>query len=90
MGTDASGAILDSLFCILKLAAALISQSIQGTITEQAVKVFFINTLMAGEIFTVWIPAEFIVFHGHLSKSFTIHFLYGIISPGGDYHPRSD
>ena len=59
-------AILDAAIGVSKIAAALISQSIQGAKAEQAAKAFFIRSCMAGKIFTCTILEKFIVFHTFL------------------------
>lgn len=61
MGQKAVGAVLNSTFCITEIPAALLSQSVQGTIAEEAVKVFRIGSFVAGEIFTLFM-AEIRIF----------------------------
>ena len=55
--------VLDPIFQVGKTAAALIPQWIQGTITEQTVKILCIHPLVAGKEFAGSVLAEFIVFH---------------------------
>lgn len=58
------GAIFDPLRCIGEMTSATLPQSIQWTVTEQAVKklAFF---LVAGEVFTIGIfEVRKIAFHG--------------------------
>ena len=50
MGKDTVSADLDALFRIPEIAAALVSQGIQGAITEQAVEILRLGGLMTGEI----------------------------------------
>ena len=63
MGNQAAGAILDTLFGISKVAAALIPQRIEGAITEEAAEVFLISTPMAGKVFAGAILEEIVVCH---------------------------
>jgi hypothetical protein len=59
----AAGAILDALFYIRKIAATLITQGIQGAVTEQAAEIFRILALVAGKIFTGTVLEEIVVCH---------------------------
>ena len=57
--------IFDSFFtAVFEMAAAFITQEIQGTIAEKTVKAVHIRFVMAWEIFTLAIAKEFVtVFH---------------------------
>ena len=63
MWNQATGAILDPLFCIGKITAALVPQSIEWAIAKQAAEAFCIAALMAGEIFTCAVLKEIVVCH---------------------------
>jgi hypothetical protein len=63
VGTQATRTILDSLLRVGKAAAALVFQSIQGAIAEQAAEILRVRALMAGEIFTF--PVLKIIEVGH-------------------------
>ena len=56
-------AILDTVFQILEITAAFVSQYIKRAITEQAVEILIINPLMARKKLASLILAEFVVFH---------------------------
>ena len=53
MRNQAAGAILNSLFCIGKISSAFISQGIQRTVAEHAIKMAGVRNFMTGKIFTV-------------------------------------
>ena len=55
-------AVLDSAFRKMEITTAFISQCIQRTITEQAVKIFRICSFMAWKIFTFFILKKLIIF----------------------------
>ena len=71
MGNRASRAVLDPAFCPAEIPAAVFSQRIQRTITEQAVEMFRIDALVAGEVFAFPVAEEFIMFHNLDYKSIT-------------------
>jgi len=52
MGKQTSAAIFVSIREIDKFSAAAIPQHIQRAIAEQTIKIFWVGTLMTGEIFT--------------------------------------
>ena len=62
---QATGAILDAALHIAKIAAALITQRIQGAITKQTAEGFRVCPLMAGEILTLPVLKEIVVRHGN-------------------------
>ena len=62
VGYQAIAAILDAVFKIGKVAAAFVAQGVQGAIAEQAVKVRFPDSFVAGKELTCPVLAEFIVF----------------------------
>ena len=51
MGTQAAGAILDPVFQIGKVAAALVCQSVQWAVAKQAVEVFGVVGFVTGKVF---------------------------------------
>lgn len=59
---SASAAILDAFFCIHAISAAGGTKGVQGTITEETVKIFFRNTLVAGKVFALPVLKELVVF----------------------------
>ena len=59
---SASAAILDAFFCIHAISAAGGAKGVQGTITEETVKIFFRNTLVAGKVFALPVLKELVVF----------------------------
>ena len=63
VGFQTPGAVLDSIFQKCTIPAAVLPQRIQGTIAEQAVKLRFSNSLMAGKILAASVLHKFIVFH---------------------------
>ena len=67
VGDQAVGAILDAVLGIGEIAAAFVTQSIQGAIAEQATKAGFVGYLMTGEVFTFFILKKVVV--GHISHS---------------------
>lgn len=56
-------AILDTLFCIREMTAALISEGIQGTEAEKATKAIRICIPMAGKIFTFFVLKKIVMTH---------------------------
>ena len=63
VGPQAGRAIFDAAVGICKITAAFVAQGVQGAEAEQAVEVFPVSPLMAGEIFTFQVLKKFIVFH---------------------------
>ena len=63
MGHKATGAILDAALGISEIAATFISQCVQRTVTEKAVKIRGIFALMAWEIFALFILEKLIMLH---------------------------
>jgi len=61
MGEQATGAILNSLFCIGKIATALITKSIQRAIAEQAVEIVRVLRFMTRKVFAVTILKKSII-----------------------------
>ncbi len=53
VGNDAFRAVLDPVFGVTVIAAAGLSQTVERTVTEQTVKLFFRETCVAGKVFTV-------------------------------------
>lgn len=70
VGNQAVGAVLNTVFRISKVTAAVLPQGIQGTVTEQAAKICRILSLMAGKVFTIPVLEEIIATHklNHLKK----------------------
>jgi urea transporter len=63
VGHKAIRAILNAIFGIGAVAAAILAQGIQRTIAEQAVKILGFSGLMTGKILTFLILKKFIMFH---------------------------
>ena len=63
MGFGTVAAVLDAVFKKSKVTTAAASQGIERTKAEQAIKIRLRNALMTGEIFTIFILAEFVMFH---------------------------
>ena len=66
VGPQAVGAVFDTLLRVAEIAAALISQGIQGAVAEHTAKVLRVSTLVAGKIFTFPILIKIIMAHGFL------------------------
>ena len=54
--------VLDAIFCVFEIAAAVFTQSIQRTVAEQAVEVFLVLSLVAREKLALPVLEKFIVF----------------------------
>ena len=63
MGPQTSGAVLDAIFGIGVIAAALVAQGVEGAVAEDAGEGFRVRTGVAGEVFAVAVLEE-IVGHG--------------------------
>ena len=63
VGPETAGAVLDSFVRIPEAAPALLSQSIQGAVAEQAAKAFRICALMTGEILTFPVLKKIVMAH---------------------------
>ena len=63
---QAPGAVLDTAFRVRKAAAAVFSQGIERTKTEQAAEGIRIRAPVAGEILTFFVLKKIIVRHGCL------------------------
>ena len=63
MGLQAIGAILNTVGQILESTAAFVTQSIQGAIAEQAVKMLRVHILVARKIFTFPVLEKFVIGH---------------------------
>ena len=74
MWKPAIGAVLDSILCESEITAASVSQRIQRTVTEQAVKIIRVSTIMTWKKFT-FLMAEIRIF-----LSFPIRFLHCYLS----------
>ena len=70
VGTQATGAVLDPVFGVCKPTSATISEGIKRAIAKQAAKFLRICTLMAGEVFTLFMLKKFVVFHVYISFIF--------------------
>ena len=81
VGQLAIGTVLNAFFCITEIASAFFAQRIEGTITEQAIKILFIRTLVAREIFTIFMAKERILF------SFPMWFLHDSSCRSYNYNP---
>ena len=62
VGYAAAGAVLDTVFQILVVTAAVFAQSIERTVAEQAVEGFRMLCRMAREKFALLVLREFIIF----------------------------
>ena len=65
MGAQTGGAILDAAARITKIAAAVFSQGIQGTIAEQTAELRRVSTLVAGKIFAFFILKKIVIWHSN-------------------------
>ena len=63
MGMQAPGAIFDSIFQVAEAAAALVCQTIQRAVAEQAAKSIWIGAFMAGKILAFPVLEKVIVTH---------------------------
>jgi hypothetical protein len=63
VGQQTVGAILDAVFQVSKVTAAVITQAVQRAIAEQAAEGFRVRTPVAGKIFAFLILKEIIVRH---------------------------
>jgi hypothetical protein len=63
VGKGAVYTAFHAVFGILKIAAALLPQGIEGAVAEQAVEILLRNASVTGEIFTFFILEELVVFH---------------------------
>ena len=70
VGAQTAGAVLKTLRGIGKIAAAIFSQCVQGTVAKQAAEAFRIGIGVAGEIFAVFILKKIII--GHRKTSFDV------------------
>jgi len=71
---------LNALLSIVKIAAALIPQTIQRTIAKQAIKILWLVRLVARKVFTFFILKKFIIIHApiiHLLGPFGSPFSFG-------------
>ena len=62
VGQQTLGAVLDAILSIGKAAAALVTQSVQGAVTEQAVELAAVRHGMAGEELTLFMLEEGVFF----------------------------
>lgn len=77
MGYKARGAVLNTFFGIGEMASAAFSQSIKGTIAEQAVKIVRIIGFMTGEILAFLMAKKAVSpFFLHSSKTFLLPWLH--------------
>ena len=67
MRIGAVHAAFQSAFGAGEIAAALLAQHVQRAVAEQAVKVFFGNALMAGEVFALAVLEKRVVARGDLA-----------------------
>ena len=72
MGDHAIAAVLDAVFRIGEIPAALVAKRIKRTIAEQAIEILRIVRLMAGKIFT------FLITEVGIMLPFPIRFLHNI------------
>ena len=70
MGAEAAGAVLDAVFGIGEIAAAVFAQGIEGAVAENAGESLGICVFVAGEIFTLLVLEKIIV--GHDITSFEL------------------
>jgi len=76
VGKAAFAAVLNALFCVMKITSALVTQGIQRAVAEKAVKIFGVICFMAGKVFTVLMAEKCILlpfpifFFAHSSDPF--------------------
>jgi hypothetical protein len=63
MGPQAGGAVFDAVFRIGKIATAIFSQRIKGTVAEQATETFRMVGFVAREVFAFGILEKFVICH---------------------------
>lgn len=61
MRNAAVAAVFDAAVRILEVPSAVFAQSIKGTVTEQAVEVFFVYVFVTWEEFACFVIYEFVV-----------------------------
>ena len=64
--TKTTGAILDTVFCIVETAATAVAKGIERTKAEQAAEAFGIRMLVTGKVFTGLVLKKVMSFHGSL------------------------
>ena len=77
VGPQAVGAILDALFGVLEIAAAVFPQGVQGAITENAAETFRVGAGMAGEIFAFPVLKKVVMAHNFYPLQFNPVPLFG-------------
>ena len=68
MGAEAIGAIFDPAFCIVKISAASVCQTVQRTVAEYTAECFRVGSRMTWEIFTCFVLEKIIVMHFYSSN----------------------
>lgn len=63
VGTQAGRAVLDAVFCVVEIAAAVFAQGIEGAVAENAGEGFGVGMFVAGEIFTLPVLEKIIMCH---------------------------
>ena len=67
MGAQTAGAVFDTVFGVGEIAAAILTQSVEGAVAEDAAKSFRVGILVAGEVFTGFVLEKVVVWHGFTS-----------------------
>ena len=64
VGPQAGGAVLDAVFCVGKIAAAVFAQGVEGAVAEDAAEGLRVGVLVAGEVFTLFVLEKIVMCHG--------------------------
>ena len=67
MGSQAIGAVLDAVFGVGEIAAAIFAQGVEGAVAEDAGEGRPVGAGVAGEVFTFPVLEKIIVCHGDTS-----------------------
>ena len=67
MGAQTAGAVFDTVFGVGEIAAAILTQSVEGAVAEDAGEALRIGILVAGEVFTLLVLEKVVVWHGFTS-----------------------
>ena len=63
MGTQAGGAVLDAVLGVGEIAAAILTQSVEGAVAEDAGESIRVGILVAGEVFALPVLEKIIMCH---------------------------
>ncbi len=67
MGPQAARAVLDAVFGVGEIAAAVFAQGVEGAVAEDAAEGFWVGVGVAGKVFTFPVLEEIVVWHGFTS-----------------------